>query len=106
MDHADQHFDRRRLAGPIASQKAKDGSLGNVEAQIINHAPVTVILREPVGGDGGCGGGHAGFLFLRLTGIGWLPLKLPGSQFDAGLQLVGRKAEVHGLHQQLIDQLA
>ena len=56
-DHAHEHLDGGRLAGPVAAQEAVDAALRHAEVERIDYASFAVVFRESLGDDGV---GHGG----------------------------------------------
>src|SRR5262249_61633194 len=50
-EQADQHADRRALAGPVAAEKGEDGAGLDRDAQVVDGGEVAEALREPRGPD-------------------------------------------------------
>ena len=51
MGHAQEHFDGRRFARPVAAQQPVDRALRNAQFEIIDHRPPAVVFRESMRGD-------------------------------------------------------
>src|SRR5262249_57771149 len=50
-EQADQHADRRALAGPVAAEKGEDGAGLDRDAQVVDGGEVAEALREARGPD-------------------------------------------------------